>query len=149
MIKLRQITDIGLLIQWRIEVLHCVFGSQPTTELLAANCEYYKRHIADGTHIAYIASHEGVDAGCGAACYYDEMPSPDNPTGRCAYLMNIYVRLPHRNKGIATTLVRRLVDDALQRGCGKIYLETTEMGKPVYKAIGFGDMTGFLKYEAE
>ena len=35
---------------------------------------------------------EGKDAGCGMVLYHDELPSPDNPSGRCAYLMNIYVR---------------------------------------------------------
>ncbi len=27
----------------------------------------------------------------------EELPSPDNPSGKCAYLMNIYVREAFRN----------------------------------------------------
>ena len=147
MIDLHRISDIGVLMQWRTEVLCDVFDSGPTTDLLAANFAYYHRHITDGTHMAYVATFDGIDAGCGAVCFYDEMPSPDNSTGRCAYLMNIYVRPPYRNKGIATTLVKRLIEESRQRECGKIYLETTEMGKPIYKALGFNYMKGFMKYE--
>lgn len=147
MIALRKITDIGVLMAWRAEVLGCVFGSAPSSALMAANRDYYMRHVPGGSHVAYMALLDDIEVGCGAICIYDEMPSPDNHSGRCAYLMNIYVREPWRHHGVATAIVKRLVEDALQRRCGKIYLETTEMGCTVYRALGFDDMKGFMKYD--
>ena len=38
--------------------------------------------------------------GCGGICLYQEMPSPDNPSGGCAYLMNIYTRPEFRGQGV-------------------------------------------------
>ena len=73
----------------------------------------------------FVAEYDGVECGCGAVCFTEELPSPNNPTGRCAYLMNIYVRELFRNKSIAHHIITRLVDEARGRGCGKIYLETT------------------------
>lgn len=112
--------------------------------LLDANRQYYKTHIPDNSHIAVVASCKGIDCGCGALCFSDELPSPDNPSGKCAYLMNIYVREAYRNMGIAHTIVRHLLDIALERGCDKIYLETTNDGRPVYHSLGFRDMLDMM-----
>lgn len=148
MINLRQTTVLPTLMLWRAEVIRNVFGCEPTARLLVANRQYYTRHIADGSHFALIAADGGEDCGCGGVCFTDELPSPDNPSGRCAYLMNIYVRDAYRNKGIAHLIVRRLVEEAQKRNCGKIYLETTAEGKPVYKSIGFEDLPDMMKYHA-
>ncbi len=44
------------------------------------------------------------------------MPSPDNPSGRCAYLMNIYVREGYRSEGAGKKIVRYLIGCALLMG---------------------------------
>lgn len=145
-IQLRQITAIPSLMHWRAEVIRTVFGIEPHPRLLVANRKYYRQHIADGSHIAIVATCDGTDCGCGAICITDELPSPDNPTGRSAYLMNIYVRKPFRNRGIAHTIVGRLVEEAKSRGCRKIYLETTPEGKSLYLSSGFLNMPDMMKH---
>lgn len=145
-IELRQINDIDTLMDWRAEVIRNVFGEEPDQRLLETNRRYYISHIPDKTHIAFIASYDDNDCGCGAICLTDELPSPDNPSGRCAYLMNIYVREAFRNHGIAHKIVSRLLQEAKNRECGKIYLETTADGKPVYTSLGFRDMADMMKY---
>lgn len=145
MLVLKQITALPTLMRWRAEVIREVFGSEPSPRLLVANRRYYRAHIADGSHLAFVAEEYGVDRGCGAVCFTEELPSPDNPTGRCAYLMNIYVREQFRNRGIAHHIVSRLVEEARKRDCGKIYLETTPAGRPLYLSSGFRDMSGMMK----
>ncbi len=81
---------------------------------------------------------------CGGLCLYDEMPSPDNPTGRCAYLMNIYVRPEYQGHGYGKRIVRWLVGVALSRGIKKIYLETSEAGRLLYSFLGFSDMKDMM-----
>ena len=146
MIKITQVKDIDTLMDWRKEVIRNVFGVESGASLLAANRHYYLEHIADGTHIAVTATFDGEECGCGAICLTEELPSPDNPSGKCAYLMNIYVREAFRRHGIAHKIVAWLVDEAKKHGCGKIYLETTADGKPVYRSLGFRDMTDMMKY---
>lgn len=146
MIELKEITALPILMHWREEVIKNVFGQTADKRLLVANRQYYAQHIADGTHQAFVATFDGEEAGCGAICLTDELPSPDNPTGRCAYLMNIYVREPYRKHGVAHHIVSRLIKEAIKRDCGKIYLETTADGKPVYKSLGFRDMPDMMKY---
>lgn len=146
MIEIKKIKDINVLIAWRAEVIRNVFGKQASEMLLDANRWYYEQHIADDTHIAFIAGVDGEECGCGAVCFTEELPSPDNPSGRCAYLMNIYVREAFRNNGIAHCIVSRLIAEARNCGCGKIYLETTADGKAVYESLGFKDMPDMMKY---
>lgn len=146
MITLRRTTDGATLMKWRGEVIFNVFGTEADQDLMKANQEYYARHIADGGHLAVIASVDGEDCGCGGICCSDELPSPDNPSGRCAYLMNIYVREPFRARGVAHAIVSRLIEEALARGCGKIYLETTDQGRHVYESLGFKEMNNMMKY---
>lgn len=147
MIELRRMTDVSELMPWRKEVIANVFGVDADHALAEANRQYYQRHIAEDSHIAYVAIQNGTEVGCGAICLTDELPSPDNPSGRCAYLMNIYVRQAYRNKGVAHKIVCRLVEDARSRGCGKIYLEATDMAKSIYRSIGFKPMDNLMKYE--
>lgn len=144
MTDIRKITSLDELMEWRKEVIVNVFGIRVDDTLLDANRQYYKTHIPDNSHIAVVASCEGIDCGCGALCFSEELPSPDNPSGKCAYLMNIYVREAYRNMGIAHTIVRHLLDIAMECGCDKIYLETTNDGRPVYHSLGFRDMPDMM-----
>lgn len=144
MTDIRKITSLNELMSWRKEVIANVFGTNADDSLLDANRQYYKKHIQDDSHIAVVASCEGIDCGCGALCFSEELPSPDNPGGKCAYLMNIYVREAYRNKGIAHRIVWHLIDLAVRRECDKIYLETTEDARPVYLSLGFRDMTDMM-----
>lgn len=145
MIAIREIKNIEELLKWRREVIFNVFGEEPSEVLMKHNEDYYKRHVTDGTHLAFIATSDGIDAGCGALCLTEELPSPDNPSGKCAYLMNIYVKDEFREKGIAHALVRRLIDEAKAGDCEKIYLETTPQGRPVYTSLGFHDLPDMMK----
>ncbi len=146
MIEIKEIKDLPTLMRWREEVIKHVFGQKADATLLAANRQYYAEHVGNGRHLALIAECDGEECGCGAICLTEELPSPDNPTGKCAYLMNIYVREAFRSHGIAHRIVSRLIADAKANGCEKIYLETTADGRAVYTSLGFRDMPDMMKY---
>lgn len=143
------LTDIDTIMRWRGEVIEAVFGVSVSDPLVSQNHSYYRRHIADGSHFAVMATLGGVEAGCGGLCFYEELPSPDNPSGRCAYLMNIYVRPDYRHMGIGAAIVGKLVAEARDRMCGKIYLETTDAGEPLYHREGFREMKGMMGYSSD
>lgn len=145
MIQIKKITDVAELLKWRKEVIENVFEINPSPELLEANRSYYEKHVADGSHIAVIAIADGDEAGSGSVCLTDELPSPDNPSGHCAYLMNIYVRENYREHGIGHEIVKELLKIAKKENCGKVYLETTSLGRGVYESLGFRDMPDMMK----
>lgn len=145
MVVINEIKVIPTLMHWRMEVIRNVFGCEPSARLLVANRQYYRTHLADNSHLAFEAEYDGEKAGCGSVCFSEELPSPDNPTGKCAYLMNIYVRKPFRNRGVAHEIIKRLIYESKRRNCGKIYLETTADGAPVYLSLGFESMPDMMK----
>ena len=150
-VKRLGLEDLDLLMTWRERVLRDVFelaDDAGIDGLLARNRSYYRRHLPDGSHVAVLAldaKRHDEPVGCGALCLYDEMPSPDNPTGICAYLMNMYTVPAARRQGVAGVLVDWLVAYARKAGAGKIYLETTDGARGVYAARGFIEMEGYLK----
>ena len=147
-IRQASVSEIDKLLEWRMEVLRNVFGISETNNdpnLYAANREYYLGSIPSGGHIAVFAEIDGMVVGCGGLCLYREMPSPDNPTGRCAYLMNVYTRKEYRNRGVGKTVVEWLVNFAKKQGITKIYLETSDRGRPLYESLGFKDMKDYMK----
>lgn len=146
MIELKEIKAIPTLMRWRAEVIRNVFGVVPDKRLLVANRQYYTRHITDGTHLAFVATVDGEEAGCGAICLTEELPSPDNPSGRNAYLMNIYVREACRHRGVAHSIVSRLIEEAKTRNCNKIYLETTPAARSVYSSLNFHPMPDMMQH---
>lgn len=149
MITLHSIRTIPTLMHWRITALTEVYGFQPSARTLANIRRYYDAHLDSDGFRMYVATLDGEEAGCGQISFHDEPPSPDNPTGHCAYVSNIYV-LPHlRNRGVAHSLLEKLLDVAHQRDCCKIYLETVKDAKHLFSTVGFTDMLDYMRYRTD
>ncbi len=144
--------DLELLLSLRMEVLSHVFAEEKREmsdevwqNLREQNRIYYMNELEREGHIACLMIQDGRTAGCGGLCLYREMPSPDNPGGICGYLMNIYTRKEYRHQGIAAEICRWLIDQDREREARKIYLETLDCGKELYKSLGFSEMKDILK----
>ncbi len=140
--------DMTLLLTWRMRVLREVFSIPDGTDvgpLVQENRRYYERHLRDGSHTACFARAQETIIGCGGICYQQELPSPDNVSGSCGYLMNIYTLPEYRGTGVGRKIVAFLIRDAKTRGTEKIYLETSDVGKALYQKMGFQDMRGYMK----
>ena len=149
-VRKAELDELETLMEWRMRVLAEVFSipeGEDVAELRAANEAYYREHLADGAHTACFAEDEAAGAiiGCGGICYQAEMPSPDNPSGMCGYLMNIYTSPDARGRGVGRAVVEFLLADAAARGTGKVYLESSEVAMQLYRSLGFEDMVGYMK----
>ncbi len=148
-IQKADVDDLDLLMQWRMEVIQEVFPPAEyefPKDLEEQNRSYYQQALPAGQHIACFAYVDGERVGCGGVCLYQEIPSPDNPTGQCAYIMNIYCRPAYRKHGVGETIIRWLINQARDLGITKIYLETSEIGRNLYKEIGFSEMPDMMKF---
>lgn len=142
------LADINQLMQWRMRVLREVFADAADVgwdKLEATNRRFYVDHISAQTlEAVWAINREGAVMGCGDVCYQWELPSPDNVSGRNAYLMNIYVLPAYRRNGVGEAIVNYLVAMAKERECGKIYLETTDCGRRLYRRCGFTDLPSMM-----
>ena len=135
--------DIDLLVRTRIEVLRAANGLTGTTDMSEVekqSHEYYEKALADETHTAYLVFDHGRFIGTGGISYYRVMPTYHNPTGRKAYIMNMYTRPEYRRKGIVFHTLDLLVQDAREKGINSVSLEATAAGRPLYERYGFSGM---------
>ena len=93
-----------------------------------------------GEHIAYLVYDNGAFVGAGGVSFYQVMPTYHNPTGKKAYIMNMYTAPEYRRQGIAIHTLDMLVKDAKEQGVLQIALEATYMGRPLYERYGFAKM---------
>lgn len=141
--------DLDLLVQWRLEVIEEVFSDRPhpvSQEVFDNTRAYYRRHLADSSNISCFAvrAETGEIVGSGAMCILEEMPSPDNPSGKVGYLMNIFVFPGARGEGAGKKVVEWIIAEADKRGIIRLMLETTEAGRGIYESFGFTDAADYM-----
>ena len=102
--------------------------------------EYYKNALETGEHIAYLVYDNETFIGAGGVSFYQVMPTYHNPTGKKAYIMNMYTAPAYRRQGIAFHTLDLLVKVIRKQGVSQITLEATEMGRPLYEKYGFVKM---------
>ncbi len=73
----------------------------------------------------------------GCANYFCLPPNDWCPSGKTAYIGNMFTCIDYRKRGIATKLLKLLVEKAKDRNCERILLNTSGMGKELYRNIGF------------
>lgn len=133
--------DLELLTETRIEVLLAANALPEGTDMNEVRREtrrYYQRALSDGTHVAYLVLEEGGRfAGAGGVSFFQVMPTYHNPSGRKAYIMNMYTRPEYRRRGVARQTLDLLVREAGSRGVTAVSLEATAMGRPLYEKYGF------------
>ena len=101
---------------------------------------YYRRALETGEHIAYLVYDNGKFIGAGGVSFYQVMPTYHNPTGKKAYIMNMYTAPEYRRQGIAIHTLDLLVKNAKKQDVSQIALEATAMGRHLYERYGFVKM---------
>ncbi len=141
--KRATLEDIDVLTETRVEVLRAANKLPDDTdmsEVKKQSYDYYKKALRDGTHIAYLIFEGERLAGAGGVSFFQIMPTYHNPSGKKAYIMNMYTHPDYRRRGIAYKTLDLLVKDAKSMGITDISLEATDMGRPLYEKYGFVKM---------
>ena len=137
------LADLEILTETRMEVLRS--ANQLSTdvdmsEVKEQSLDYYQNALKNNTHLAYLIFDEETFVGAGGISYFQVMPTYHNPTGKKAYIMNMYTQPNYRRQGIAFKTLDLLVADAREKGITAISLEATDMGRPLYEKYGFVKM---------
>ncbi|MGN0153248.1 MAG: GNAT family N-acetyltransferase [Lachnospiraceae bacterium] len=137
------IEDIDELVRTRIIVLRAANKLSNDVDMSVveqASDTYYRRALESGEHIAYLVHDNGTFIGAGGVSFYQVMPTYHNPSGKKAYIMNMYTVPEYRRQGIAFYTLDLLIKDARKQGVSQIALEATNMGRPLYEKYGFVKM---------
>ena len=141
--KKATIADIDELVKTRIIVLRAANKLSNDVDMSLVekeSYEYYKSALEIGEHIAYLVYDNENFIGAGGVSFYKVMPTYHNPTGKKAYIMNMYTASEYRRQGITFHTLDLLVKDVRKQGVSQSTLEATEMGRPLYEKYGFVKM---------
>ena len=134
--KKATIADIDELVRTRMIVLRAVNKLSDDEDMSTVEKEsyaYYKRALENGEHIAYLVYDRETFIGAGGVSFYQVMPTYHNPSGKKAYIMNMYTAPEYRRQGIAIHTLDLLVKNAKEQGVLQIVLEATDMGRLLYE----------------
>lgn len=140
--------DIDLLTETRITVLRAANQLSDDIDMEEVKKEtylYYQKFLQDGSHVAYLVFDGKCVVGTGGVSFFQVMPTYHNPSGKKAYIMNMYTDIKYRRKGIALKLLDMLVEAAKNKGITAISLEATDMGRPLYEKYGFIKMNSEME----
>lgn len=140
--------DLDILTETRVKVLRAannLSGEADMSEVKEQSYHYYKSAFDTDKHVAFLIFDGEVFVGAGGVSFFRVMPTCCNPTGKKAYIMNMYTNPDYRRKGIAFKTLNMLVDEAKSRGITDISLEATQMGHPLYEKFGFVAMSDEMR----
>ena len=148
MIEYRRMTadDVECFIGLRIRQLR-EEGATDALDLKPALRDYYARHMADGTFVAWLALEDGRIVGTSGMSFVEKPPYFGCPTGRIGLLSSMFTEPEYRRRGIARELLSRVVDAARAYGCGAVQVTASDMGALLYGDFGFARNGNFMQYK--
>ena len=126
-------------------------GEIPPMKDMAADLAVSARALADATK-SYYLSHIDKDLVCfgieespgrlaasAALCLFDRLPYMENLSGREGYVLSVYTCPKFRKQGMADKLMAALIQYGRNEDLGKLWLNSSPMGKNLYFRHGFKD----------
>ena len=140
--------DVNFLTKMRMEVIkkaNDLDENEDMDTIFTETQKYYANYFDDTNHITYLAFDGDIFIGCGSICFYTIMPTYKNQIGKKAHIMNLYTKENYRRKGIGTNILGLLIKEANDRDIKQIQIETTEIGRYLYKKYGFVEMNNEME----
>lgn len=107
---------------------------QPVME---SNRRYLAEKLPSGEFRVWFAEEQGLIVGTGGLVFFHRPPTPNCLSDLHAYVLNMYTLPEWRGRGVATMLLRHIIEHVRTTHAGRISLHATEMGRPIYERLGF------------
>ncbi len=152
-ITYRKLTEneLDVIIRMRISQLEEEYLSSGRTvpedvDLEENLMDFYRRNMAAGTYVSWLAFDGEKVVGTSGMSFAEKPPYFTCPTGRLGILSSMYTDPDYRRMGIASELLKRVVQEAKDYGCGTIYITASDAGVKLYEAHGFKHNGNFMQY---
>lgn len=119
-------------------------GSCTPKDLDQELVDYFSYGLLSNTFISWLAVENNIVIATSGVCFYRIPPSYSNPTGKVAYITNMFTLPSHRRKGIASALLEKIVCEARLAGYSIAMLHASSDGKHLYPKFGFMDSDGYM-----
>ena len=138
--------ELPVFIQMRIRQLR-EEGATEDLDLVPALQDYYKRHMADGTFVSWLAMDGDKIVGTSGMSFVEKPPYFSCPSGKIGLLSSMFTDPDYRRMGIAKELLSRVVKEARDYGCGTVQITASDMGVLFYTDFGFVKNGNFMQYK--
>ncbi len=138
--------DLETFINMRITQLR-EEGATEKLNLIPALMDYYHRHMTDGTFVSWLAVDGDKIIGTSGMSFVEKPPYFSCPSGKIGLLSSMYTDPCYRRLGIAKELLRRVVEEARNYGCGSVQITASDMGVLLYTDFGFVKNGNFMQYK--
>ncbi len=148
--KSATIEDIDTVTKLRTDFLRLANNFDKDTDMSNVSKhirEFYLNSFNENNHKAYLVYDNNRIIAHGDVSFYKVMPTCHNPSGKKAYIMNLYTYPEYRRKGIASKLLDLIVKEVKSREIKIITLEATDMGRPLYEKHGFIKLNDEMEFE--
>lgn len=136
--RLATAADVDGLVNLRARFLAEVRGSDASDPgLLLAMRRYFQQAIPAGDFAAFVAMIGSEMAGTAGMVFHTHPPTAANLTGRRGHILNVYTLPQFRKRGIASLLLKKLIEHAQGLGIGRIYLHAMPEARAIYEKLGF------------
>ena len=122
-------------------------GAKEDIDLRPALQDYYRRHMADGTFVSWLAVDGSHIIGTSGISIVEKPPYFGCPSGKIGLLSSMYTDPAYRRQGIAKELLSRVVNEAKACGCGTVQITASDMGVLLYTDFGFTKNPNFMQYK--
>ena len=146
-IEYRKLTekDLDTFIRMRITQLR-EEGATEEYDLVPALQDYYRRHMADGTFVSWLAVDGERIVGTSGMSFVEKPPYFSCTSGKIGLLSSMYTDPQYRRQGIARKLLSLVVEEARMYGCGSVQITASDMGVFLYQDFGFTKNGNFMQY---
>ena len=138
--------ELDRFIQMRIRQLR-EEGATEDIDLAPALLDYYRRHMADGTFVSWLAMDRDQIIGTSGMSFVEIPPYFGCPSGKMGLLSSMYTDPEYRRRGIAKELLSRVVGEARAYGCVTVQITASDMGVLLYTDFGFVKNGNFMQYK--
>jgi GNAT superfamily N-acetyltransferase len=147
-IRRATINDIDLLVDFRDAMWREIAGEMDfgdVIEALGNTREYFEAAVPSGDYVCLLAEGEGHVVGVGGIVIYRKPSQPLSPVGVEGYILNMLTVDEWRGKGVASAIMRELLECARQAGAGLVWLRAIEAGRRVYEKFGFAENPHYMQ----
>jgi predicted acetyltransferase len=140
-IQYRRLTikDIDIFIELRFAYLLSEFKSSnfEKDEIEKNLKTYFNKYISTDNFIGIICESDTKTISVAYLHISERLPNPNFINGKIGTLMNVFTFPEYRNNGIATELIKIIIEEARKEDVKMIELSATEYGEKMYRKIGF------------
>lgn len=145
--------DLEVLVKMRLEFLKeagQIKDDEEVCGLYNEISEHIIMHLNKDLHF-WLAEIKNEAVATGAISIWDKLPISRGKGSnyKIGYFSNMYTRLGYRKKGIASCLLKHMIQFLKEEGVQKAMLSALEDGKGIYKKFGFSPNENLMEMKIE